>query len=513
MKKMPLTGLLIFVLIVATAAPMFTGEIHDAILAKDVTKVRQLLDQGVNVNVLGEYKRTPLHFAAAWGNIDLVRLLIDRGANIDARDHFKYTPLHMAAESGTADIVKLLIEKGGADVNALTEYKQTPLHRAAGQGMADAAALLIQKGANVSARDMTQNTPLHVAAEYGDKGAAGRGNNEELIKLLIENGADINARNNTGDTPLHSFAVGYSSTNKLAALLINKGADVNIRNNNGDTPAMIAEKRGKPERVAILHKTGGASVRQDFDAKLQKVAKAGAVYQDDVEVIVKLARSLTPPPVVPREVLTEMTNGKAAFKLARQPKDYKEAEEHFKKASILAPWLPEPYFNLSVAQEKQFKWDEAKSSLEKYLIAAPDVKDAQAVRQKVAELNLQKRRWDDFEQEVNIGVILYRKGPGEYNEAIQHWKKAVELFPEHPRIDQVYYNIGEAYMNQSNLDDALKYMQKSLEVNPNTDIAARYNNMGIVLERRGDRPKACTYYKKGCTLGSNVSCGNLSKCP
>jgi len=512
MKKMPLAGLLILALIAVTAVPVFTGEIHDAILAKDIAKVRQLLDQGVNVNVLGEYKRTPLHFAAAWGNIYLVRLLIDRGANIDARDHVKQTPLHMAAESGTADIVKLLIEKG-ADMNALTEYKETPLHRAAGQGMADAAALLIQKGANVSARSLTQDTPLHVAAEYGDKGAAGRGNNEELVKLLIENRADVNARNNTGDTPLHRFAGGYSSTNKLAALLINKGADVNIRNNNGDTPAMIAEKRGKPERVAILRKTGGGSVRQDFDAKLQKVAKAGVVYQDDVEVIVKLARSLTPPPVVPREVQEEMMNGKAAFKLARQLKDYKEAEEHFKKASILAPWLSEPYFNLSVTQEKQHRWDEAKSNLEKYLIAAPGAKDAQAVRQKMAELNLQKRRWEDFDQEVNIGVILYRKGPSEYNEAILHWKKAVELFPEHPRIDQVYYNIGEAYMNQSNLDDALKYIQKSLEVNPNTDIAARYNNMGIILERRGDRPKACTYYKKGCTLGSKVSCGNLSNCP
>ncbi|OPY79824.1 MAG: Phosphocholine transferase AnkX [Syntrophorhabdus sp. PtaU1.Bin058] len=470
MKKMPLAGLLIFALIAVTAVPVFAGELDDAAMKGDVARVRQLLEQGADVN---------------------------------SGDKLKYTPLHKAAESGYADIVKLLIEKG-ANVSARTEYKQTPLHRVAGyHGTTQVALMLIQKGADINARDWSQDTPLHIAAECG---------NTKVAALLIEKGADINARNEAQKTPLHRAAQGDNSAS-VVALLVEKGADINARDSNGNTPAMVADQYKRSEIAAILRKTGGASVRQDFDAKLQKVAKAGAVYQDDVEVIVKLARSLTPPPVVPQGVQEEMTNGRAAFKLARQPKDYKEAEEHFRKASILAPWLPEPYFNLSVAQEKQHRWDEAKSSLEKYLIAAPGAKDAQAVKQKIAELNLLKRRWEDFDQEVNIGVILYRKGPSEYNEAILHWKKAVELFPEHPQIDQVYYNIGEAYMNQSNLDDALKYMQKSLEVNPNTDIAARYNNMGIVLERRGDRPKACTYYKKGCTLGSKVSCGNLSNCP
>jgi Flp pilus assembly protein TadD len=66
-------------------------------------------------------------------------------------------------------------------------------------------------------------------------------------------------------------------------------------------------------------------------------------------------------------------------------------------------------------------------------------------------------------------------------------------------------------MNQGNLDDAYRYMQKSLEVNPNPVENTRYNNLGVVLERRGDRAKACTYYKKACDLGNKVSCGNYGK--
>jgi ankyrin repeat protein/Tfp pilus assembly protein PilF len=481
---------------------------YDAVVSKDVVRVRQLLEHGASVNARGEYQRTPLHWAANYSTIEVVALLIEKGANVRAVDGHQYTPLHFAAESGNTEVAKLLIEKG-ADVNARSEYRGTPLHRAAGQGMVDVSALLIQKGADINARDWMQDTPLHVAAEYGDSGAAGRGNTGALVKLLIEKGADVNARNGTKATPLHKAAEEtYGSSMKVAALLIEKGADLNARDNTGDTPAMVAEKKGKTELVALLRKTGGSSTRQDFDAKIQKIASAGVVYHDDLQVILRLAKLLTPPPVVPGGAQDEMTKGKAAFKLARRLEEFKDAEEHFRKVSILAPWLPEPYFNLAVTQERQGKWDNAKYSFESYLIAAPDAMDAPMVKQKLAELDIQKRRWEDCEQEDNIGIVLYKKGPSEYTDAIRHWKRAVELCAEHPNLDSVYYNLGEVYMNQGLLDDAYRYMQQAFDLNPNTDVGARYTNMGVVLERRGDRSKACTYYKKACDFGSQVGCRN-----
>ncbi len=70
-------------------------------------------------------------------------------------------------------------------------------------------------------------------------------------------------------------------------------------------------------------------------------------------------------------------------------------------------------------------------------------------------------------------------------------------------------------MNQGDLDAAYRYMQKAFELMPDpseSDRPGRYTNMGVVLERRGDRAKACVYYRKGCNNGSKVSCRNLSNC-
>jgi tetratricopeptide (TPR) repeat protein len=216
-----------------------------------------------------------------------------------------------------------------------------------------------------------------------------------------------------------------------------------------------------------------------------------------------------------------MMKGTAAFKLAKRPEDFKEAVEHFNKASQLAPSLPEPYFNLALAQEKlafarwqQYNFQAAKFSLEKYLIAATDPKDIQAGKQKMIELDLEIKQYQDFADEINLGNEAFKKGPNRYNEAIQHFRSAIEMYPDHPFAYMAYANLGLVYMNQGDLDAAYKCMQKSFELVPEpSDMPGHYTNMGAVLERRGDRAKACIYYKKGCDFGDRVSCGNMRSCP
>lgn len=55
---------------------------------------------------------TPLHVAAAWGDLSAIKLLVHAGADLDARGDIGYTPLHEAAEQGHSDAVALLIELG-----------------------------------------------------------------------------------------------------------------------------------------------------------------------------------------------------------------------------------------------------------------------------------------------------------------------------------------------------------------------------------------------------------------
>jgi ankyrin repeat protein len=57
---------------------------------------RLLIESGADVNVQDGYKNTPLHDAAAMGNVEVVRMLLDHGANIDVIDENGKTPLDYA---------------------------------------------------------------------------------------------------------------------------------------------------------------------------------------------------------------------------------------------------------------------------------------------------------------------------------------------------------------------------------------------------------------------------------
>ena len=59
---------------------------------------------------------------------------------------------------------------------------------------ADTVKLLINHGADVTARDETLRTPLHLAAFSGST---------KTVQLLIEHGADVTAQDRRKKTPLH----------------------------------------------------------------------------------------------------------------------------------------------------------------------------------------------------------------------------------------------------------------------------------------------------------------------
>jgi uncharacterized protein len=83
---------------------------------------------------------------------------------------------------------------------------------------------------DVNAKGFYGNTPLHIAATWGDIGA---------IKVLIEAGADLNAKGEHGYTPLHEAV--EQNWYDAVKLLVEHGCSLTEKNDDRLTPVQLAE--------------------------------------------------------------------------------------------------------------------------------------------------------------------------------------------------------------------------------------------------------------------------------
>ncbi|CAG2216793.1 ANKRD17 [Mytilus edulis] len=110
---------------------------------------------------------TALTLACHGGHAELVSLLLSKGADIEHRDKKGFTPLILAATAGHVDVVEILLDHG-ADMEAQSERtKDTPLSLACSGGRFEVVELLLSRGANKEHRNVSDYTPLSLAASGG----------------------------------------------------------------------------------------------------------------------------------------------------------------------------------------------------------------------------------------------------------------------------------------------------------------------------------------------------------
>jgi ankyrin repeat protein len=81
----------------------------DACIKTDIAAVRNLLDQGIDVNCKFK-KSSPLIQATLSGCFDLIKLLLERGADVSVKSRRGKTAKDYAEIRGRADMVRLLDE-------------------------------------------------------------------------------------------------------------------------------------------------------------------------------------------------------------------------------------------------------------------------------------------------------------------------------------------------------------------------------------------------------------------
>ena len=74
----------------------------------------------LKMDAVDQVHRTPLHYAAKQGSVDMVRYLIRYGASVNASDKEKQSPLQLAKAAKKDDVIKLLKDSGARDEPSAT---------------------------------------------------------------------------------------------------------------------------------------------------------------------------------------------------------------------------------------------------------------------------------------------------------------------------------------------------------------------------------------------------------
>ncbi|KAG6415056.1 hypothetical protein SASPL_122458 [Salvia splendens] len=224
-------------------------EMFEAILKRDSSIIHRSTSYDRN---------SPIHIAAANGQIEILSLLLHRSVKPDVLNRYKQTPLMVAAMHGKISCVEKLIEAGANILMFDTLNGRTCLHYSAYYGHSDCleAILSAARTSHVSAswgyshfvniRDGKGATPLHLAA---------RQSRPQCVHMLLDNGALVCVSTGRysfpGSTPLHLAARG-GSLDCIRELLA-WGADRLRRDASGRIPYVVASRHRHGECAALLN--------------------------------------------------------------------------------------------------------------------------------------------------------------------------------------------------------------------------------------------------------------------
>ena len=198
------------------------NQLADAVIEKDTSKIEQMLQSGVDINIQHPTSGTTILMIASsyYYYDDIVKYLIIKGANVHLKDKDGKTAL-LWASSNSLENAKILISNG-AKVNdaandGMTPFLQATLGVSSGKVPIEMCELLRKNGANINAELKRQSafkwTALHYAAANGDA---------ELVKYLIKYGANVNKATGEGSTPL--FLTKLGEYDEVIKILKNAGA-------------------------------------------------------------------------------------------------------------------------------------------------------------------------------------------------------------------------------------------------------------------------------------------------
>ncbi|XP_074858786.1 2-5A-dependent ribonuclease isoform X2 [Carettochelys insculpta] len=235
--------------------------LNSAVQNRSIERVRQLLEEGVDVNSTVAGGWTPLHSAVQTEQEEIIKLLLEQGADPCARKNNGATPFIVAGIVGNVSLLELFLSKG-SDINEHDNNGFTAFMEAAWYGKVEALRFLHSRKANINLGRVVneEKRALNKGGVTGLMDAAREGHFSAVEVLVNEMKADVNICDNQDRNALiHAFLPSENKERESVApivrCLLDHGVDVNRRDEHGKTTLILAVEVQSPDLVkAVLEK-------------------------------------------------------------------------------------------------------------------------------------------------------------------------------------------------------------------------------------------------------------------
>ncbi|KAJ5071725.1 ankyrin repeat [Anaeramoeba ignava] len=260
-------------------------------------RIKNLIENGEDVNIKSDYKQTPLHLVCQKQKkdnvIEIVKYLISKGADVNARNKRGKSPLDFTCQyqkkKNLIEIMKILFSNG-ANFKEGYYLDETPLelllkYQKEKDILFEAMNLLIENGISLNPEKSDRPSLSH-AFEYQKEYAI------EIMNFLISKGLDITKKDSFKQTPLHyicQFPIKKSI--KVIKFLISKGININSIDIGNVTPLHLAFENQTDQSLKIIKYLleNGAKSSINLKTNFRKETPLHLIFQsrnrDPLEII------------------------------------------------------------------------------------------------------------------------------------------------------------------------------------------------------------------------------------
>jgi ankyrin repeat protein len=122
-----------------------TNEWFQAIEDGNIKKVKELINQGIDINIKNNHGNIALIDASCYGEKEIVKLLLNHpNIDVNIQSDYGYTALINASYKRHKEIVKLLLNHPNIDVNIQDNFGYTALMYASRDGYNEIIELLLK---------------------------------------------------------------------------------------------------------------------------------------------------------------------------------------------------------------------------------------------------------------------------------------------------------------------------------------------------------------------------------